>query len=276
MAKARQQAVNPLSDPLTAAPPGTVAAPTEAVAAARPRRTPVDPPLSEHNHRDVKGGAARAAVFGVSDGLVSNVSLILGVAGATTGAAPVRLAGLAGLVAGACSMAAGEYVSMRAQRELFEKELDVERTEIHRRPAAEMRELAHLYESRGIEPEMAKELAAVMMRDPETALDTHAREELGLDPSQLGSPIQAALSSFVSFALGAVLTLIPWFVISGTSAVFASVAIGVLAAVAVGGALSLFTGRTWWYSAGRQLLLAAAAAAITYGIGSALGATGVA
>lgn len=211
----------------------------------------------------------------MSDGLVSNVSLILGVAGATTGAGPVRLAGLAGLVAGACSMAAGEYVSMRAQRELFEKELEVERTEIRRRPMAEMRELAHLYESRGVEPAMAKELALVMMRDPETALDTHAREELGLDPGQLGSPIQAAVSSFLSFALGAVLTLIPWFVISGTPAVIASVAIGVVAAIAVGAGLSLFTSRTWWYSAGRQLLLATAAAAITYGIGSAVGTTGV-
>ena len=164
---------------------------------------------------------------------------------------------------------------MRAQRELFEKELDVERTEIRRRPMAEMRELAHLYESRGVEPAMAKELAAVMMRDPETALDTHAREELGLDPAQLGSPIQAAVSSFLSFALGAVLTLIPWFVISGIPAVIASVAIGVVAAIAVGAGLSLFTSRTWWYSAGRQLALAAAAAGITYAIGSAVGATGV-
>lgn len=215
-------------------------------------------------------------MFGISDGLVSNVSLILGVAGASAGPGPVRLAGLAGLVAGACSMAAGEYVSMRAQRELFEKELDVERTEIRRRPMAEMRELAHLYESRGVEPAMAKELAAVMMRDPETALDTHAREELGLDPTQLGSPIQAALSSFVSFGLGAVLTLIPWFITRGVTAVIASVVIGVVAALAVGAGLSLFTSRTWWYSACRQLLLAAVAAGITYGIGTAVGATGVA
>ncbi|MGH9129425.1 MAG: VIT1/CCC1 transporter family protein [Acidimicrobiales bacterium] len=240
------------------------------------RRARSEPPVPEHNHRDVKGGAARAAVFGISDGLVSNVSLILGVAGAAAGPGPVRLAGLAGLVAGACSMAAGEYVSMRAQRELFEKELDIERTEIRRRPAAEQRELAHLYESRGVEPAMAKELASVMMRDPEIALDTHAREELGLDPAQLGSPIQAAVSSFVSFALGAVLTLVPWFVTRGTTAVIASVAIGVVASLAVGAGLSLFTSRSWWYSAARQLLLAGVAAAITYGIGSAVGAAGVA
>lgn len=240
------------------------------------RQRQAEPPVPEHNHRDVKGGAARAAVFGISDGLVSNVSLILGVAGAAAGPGPVRLAGLAGLVAGSCSMAAGEYVSMRAQRELFEKELDVERTEIRRRPLAEMRELVHLYESRGVEPAMAKELASVMMRDPETALDTHAREELGLDPAQLGSPFQAAASSFVSFALGAVLTLIPWFFVSGTPAILASVIIGVVAALSVGAGLSLFTARRWWYSAGRQLILAAVAAAVTYGIGSALGATGVA
>ncbi|MGH9132206.1 MAG: VIT1/CCC1 transporter family protein [Acidimicrobiales bacterium] len=243
----------------------------------KPRRVrPVEPPVPEHNHRDVKGGAARAAVFGISDGLVSNVSLILGVAGAAAGPGPVRLAGLAGLVAGSCSMAAGEYVSMRAQRELFEKELEIERTEIRRRPLAEMRELTHLYESRGVDPAMAKELASVMMRDPETALDTHAREELGLDPASLGSPIQAAVSSFVAFALGAVLTLIPWYITRGRVALLASIAIGVIAAIAVGAGLSLFTARRWWYSAGRQLLLAAVAAAITYGIGSALGASGVA
>lgn len=234
-----------------------------------------DAPLPEHHHRDVKGGAARAAVFGISDGLVSNVSLILGVAGANAGAGPVRLAGLAGLVAGACSMAAGEYVSMRAQRELFERELEVERVEIRRRPEGEQRELAHLYESRGVEPDMARELATVMMRDPETALDTHAREELGLDPDQLGSPMQAATSSFAAFAVGAVLPLVPWFVTRGLAALLASIVVGAVASLVVGAALALFTGRSWARSAARQLLLSAAAAGVTYGIGSALGAGGV-
>lgn len=215
-------------------------------------------------------------MFGISDGLVSNVSLILGVAGANAGAGPVRLAGLAGLVAGACSMAAGEYVSMRAQRELFERELEVERMEIRRRPEGEQRELAHLYESRGVEPDMARELAAVMMRDPETALDTHAREELGLDPDQLGSPTQAAVSSFASFAIGAVLPLLPWFFARGSAAILASIVVGALASLAVGAALALFTGRSWVRSATRQILLSAAAAAVTYGIGAALGAGGVA
>ncbi|MGH9063029.1 MAG: VIT1/CCC1 transporter family protein [Acidimicrobiales bacterium] len=259
----------------TRARPGTRRPPSRRVKPG-PAARGTEPPLPEHHHRDVKGGAARAAVFGISDGLVSNVALILGVAGAATGPGPVRLAGLAGLVAGSCSMAAGEYVSMRAQRELFERELEIERTEIRRRPAAEQRELAHLYESRGLEPEMARDLAAVMMRDPETALDTHAREELGLDPSSLGSPIQAAASSFGSFALGAVLTLIPWFVTSGVTALVASIVIGVAAALSVGACLSLFTGRSWHYSAGRQLLLAAVAAGITYAVGTALGASGVA
>jgi VIT1/CCC1 family predicted Fe2+/Mn2+ transporter len=188
----------------------------------------------------------------------------------------VRLAGLAGLVAGACSMAAGEYVSMRAQRELLERELAVERAEIERRPAAERRELAHLYERRGLDPEMAKELAAAMSQDTDMALDTHAREELGLDPGELGSPVQAAVSSLGSFALGAVLPLIPWFLVAGETALLASVAIGAVAAVAVGAALSLFTGRSWLHSAARQLLLSGVAAGITYGVGHALGAAGVA
>lgn len=235
-----------------------------------------EPGLPEHHHRDIKGGAARAAVFGVSDGLVSNVSLILGVAGASTAPGPVRLAGLAGLVAGACSMAAGEYISMQAQRELFERELDMERREIHRHPKAEQRELAHIYETRGVDPDTAQELAEVLMRDPDTALDTHAREELGLDPDDLGSPVQAAGSSFVTFAAGAALPLIPWFVTRGDAGLLASIIIGVLASLVVGGSLAYFTGRSVVVSALRQVAFAALAAGITFGIGHALGATGVA
>ncbi|MGH9068370.1 MAG: VIT1/CCC1 transporter family protein [Acidimicrobiales bacterium] len=238
-------------------------------------RVAPEPPLPEHHHRDVKGGAARAAVFGISDGLVSNVSLILGVAGAAAVAGPVRLAGLAGLVAGACSMAAGEYVSMRAQRELFERELDIERAEIRRHPKGEERELAHLYESRGLEPEMARALASAMMADPDMALDTHAREELGLDPGQLGSPIQAAASSFGAFAVGAAIPLVPWFLAAGGTALIASIVVSGAAALLVGAALSAFTGRSWLRSSLRQLLLSAAAAAITFGIGRLLGTTGV-
>lgn len=226
------------------------------------------------HHRDLSGGWARAAVFGVSDGLVTNVSLVLGMAGAHAGPGVVRLAGLAGLIGGACSMAAGEYVSMRAQSELLERELALERDEIRRRPEGERRELVHIYESRGVAPEIARRLADEMMRTPEMALETHAREELGVDPGALGSPVQAAISSFVTFALGALLPLVPWLVAGGGGATVASVAIGATAAVAVGIALSHFTGRRWWWSAIRQLLIAAAAAAITFGIGAAVGVSG--
>jgi len=230
----------------------------------------------EHHHRNVQGGAARAAVFGISDGLVSNVSLILGVAGANPASGVVRLAGLAGLLGGAFSMAAGEYISMRAQSELMERELDLERTEIHRRPEGERRELAHIYEIRGIDPGVAHELATEMMRDPEVALDTHAREELGITPSSLGSPIQAALSSFTAFALGALAPLIPWFFATGTAAILASVTVGVIAALGVGAALARFTGRAVVFSALRQLGISAVAAAVTYSIGKAVGISGAA
>jgi VIT1/CCC1 family predicted Fe2+/Mn2+ transporter len=157
----------------------------------------------EHHHRNVQSGAARAAVFGVSDGLVTNVSLILGVFGAQPGPEYVRLAGFAGLLAGAFSMAAGEYVSMSAQRELLDRELDVERTALRREPEAERQELAELYENRGLSPEDASQLAELMMRTPEMALQTHAREEIGIDPSAIPSPYPAAVSSLISFSVGA-------------------------------------------------------------------------
>lgn len=210
-------------------------------------------------------------MFGISDGLVTNVSLILGVAGAHPVPAFVRLAGLAGLLSGAFSMAAGEYVSMSAQRELFERELDVERRELHRHPAAERRELVRLYEKRGLETAVAEDLADTMMRDPETALETHAREELGLHPDSLGSPWGAATASLGSFALGAVLPLLPWFITAGRSAILASVVIGAGAAIAIGLALAAFTGRSPARSALRQLLVSTVAAGITFGVGSLIG-----
>jgi VIT1/CCC1 family predicted Fe2+/Mn2+ transporter len=214
-------------------------------------------------------------VFGVSDGLVTNVSLILGVAGAHPGPGVVRLAGLSGLVAGAWSMAAGEFVSMRAQSELLQRELDIERTELDNNPRSEQRELARIYESRGMEPAAADELAGHMMRDPTTALETHAREELGIDPYALGAPMQAALSSFFSFALGAVVPLVPWFVSRGGAATLASVVLGAVMAVAIGAALALFTGRSVLRTVARQVLISASAAAVTFGIGSAVGVSGV-
>ena len=245
----------------------------------RPDKSAYELHHSEDQHRDIRGGAARATVFGVSDGLVSNVSLILGIEGTHPLSAVVRLAGLAGLLGGALSMAAGEYISMRAQTELFEHELEVERAEIHGSPESELYELVQIYESRGIDPAMATELADKMMSAPELALRTHAREELGIDPADLGSPIQAAAASFVSFAIGALIPLLP-FLFVGRSVrsgpVFVTLALAAVAALLVGGSLALFTGRPWWRSALRQLVICAAAGAITFGVGAAIGASGFA
>ena len=223
------------------------------------------------HHRDVQGGAARAAVFGISDGLLTNVSLILGVAGAGPVAGVVRLAGVAGLVAGAFSMAAGEFVSMSAQKELLEHELEVERREIERHPEAETLELAATFQRRGLEAEDALRLATAVMRDPEVALDVHAREELGFRPGQTGSPWQAAGSSFVSFAVGALIPLMPWFFASGRPAAIASVLLGAMSALAIGWTVAVFTGRSRTLSALRQLGIAVVAAGVTYGIGLAVG-----
>ena len=253
----------------------TVPSPPPEETAGAEVRPSTDHVSAEHHHRNVQGGAARAAVFGISDGLVSNVSLILGVAGANPAPGVVRLAGLAGLVGGAFSMAAGEYVSMKAQSELLERELELERIEIFRRPESERRELAAIYRDRGVAADVADELATHMMRDPELALETHAREELGIDPNELGSPGTAAGSSFLAFAFGALLPLAPWFVSEGTVATVASVVLGALAAVAIGIALAAFTGRSPGRSALRQLAIAAAAATVTFGVGTAVGLNGV-
>lgn len=229
----------------------------------------------EHHHRDVQGGTARAAVFGVSDGLVSNVGLILGVAGADPAPSIVRLAGMAGLVAGAISMAAGEYNSMKVQSELLERELEQERLEIRRNPQTETAELAAVYESRGMRPEQAREMAETVMSDPEVALEAHAREELGVDPHQLGSPAGAAASSFAAFSFGALVPLAPWFVGSGTAAVVTSLVAALVAAVVVGAAIGRFTGRPLPRTALRQVLFTLLPAALTYAIGSLVGVGGV-
>lgn len=225
-----------------------------------------------HNHRNLQGGGPRAAVFGVSDGLVSNVALILGMTGAHSSASAVRLAGVAGLIAGSFSMAAGEYVSMRAQSELMERELDVERQAIRHDPEDERRELAGIYRGRGLDADMADELSVKMMSDPELALETHAREELGINPEETGNPLQAAASSFVMFAIGAFIPLLPWLITSGSRATLWSVALGAVAALMVGAALAYFTGRSWLWSASRQLLISGVAAAVTYGVGHLIGA----
>jgi vacuolar iron transporter family protein len=215
-----------------------------------------------HEHRAVAGGAARAAVFGVSDGLVSNISLILGFAGGGAAGNIVRLAGIAGLVGGAISMAAGEYVSVSAQNELIERELAVERREIDRNPHVETAELARIYESKGIEPERAQEVAADIMRNSETALLVHAREEMGIDPDDLASPWVAAGASFGAFALGAILPVLPWFVAHGT---------GATVAIIVGGSIGRLAERSIARSALRQVVILVIACGVTSAIGAALG-----
>lgn len=229
----------------------------------------------EHHHRDISGGSARAAVFGVSDGLVSNAALILGVAGGQVDVSVVRLAGLAGLIAGACSMAVGEYLSVSAQVELAQRELRLERHEIVNRPAKETAELANLYESRGVRREVAEEVADALMADTDQALAIHAREELGVDPEKLGSPVAAALASFMAFVLGAFVPLVPWLAGGGGSGarVLASMVFAAAGALAVGAVLARFTGRPPARVAARQLFFAAASAAIAYGVGSLVGAT---
>lgn len=225
----------------------------------------------DHLHRDIHGGAARAAVFGVSDGLVSNVGLILGVAGADTAPEVVRLAGLAGLVAGAVSMAAGEYNSMRVQRELYEREIELERRELEHNPATEALELAERYTSRGIDPALAQELASGVMADPEVALEFHAREELGVVPGELGSPIKAAVSSLAAFSIGAGVPLLPWLIGSGSGAIVASLVLALIAAVLIGYAIARYAETSPARSIGRQVAFTAVPAAITYAIGSVIG-----
>jgi VIT1/CCC1 family predicted Fe2+/Mn2+ transporter len=223
------------------------------------------------HHRDLQGGVARAAVFGISDGLLTNISLILGVAGASPPPAVVLLAGLAGLVAGAFSMAAGEFVSMSAQSELLQRELEVERREIERHPEAETRELAAVYHLRGVEESDARRMAEAVMRDPVVALEVHAREELGLRPGKTGNPWQAAGSSFVTFSIGAVIPLLPWFFTRGALAALLSIVLGAIAVFAVGWTVAIFTGRSRLRSALRQLAFAAVAAAVAFGVGHLVG-----
>jgi len=225
-------------------------------------------------HRDVQRGTLRAAVFGVSDGLTTNIALILGVAAAARAASFVRLAGLAGLVAGACSMAAGEYLSMRAQAELLEYELRREADELRAQPDYEHRELAAIYRRRGLPQDLAHAVAAALMREPAQALETHAREELGFHPDRLGSPVGAAGSSFACFAVGALLPLLPWLWLGGSAAILASVLVGAVAALAVGAAVGYATGRCPLHAAARQLALTAAASGVTVLVGHVVGVSG--
>ena len=218
-----------------------------------------------------KSGAIRAAIFGVNDGLVSNLSLIMGVTGASAANRFILLAGVAGLLAGAFSMGAGEYVSMKVQRELFERLLHLEAHELATDPEEERRELRQIYEQKGFPRHLAEEVADTVMQDPEVALETHAREELGLDPDQLGSPWGAALSSFATFSVGAGVPLLPFVFGSGTAAQLAAISASGASLFAVGASMSLLTQRAWWFSGLRMLLVGAAAAAITFGVGHLIG-----
>jgi VIT1/CCC1 family predicted Fe2+/Mn2+ transporter len=225
-------------------------------------------------HRGVNsGGTLRAAVFGVNDGLVSNTSLIMGVAGATADAGIILLTGIAGLLAGALSMAAGEYVSMRSQREMYEYQIALEREELEEYPDAEAEELALIYQARGADMERAREFARGLLKHPQHALDTLAREELGLNPSELGSPSRAALSSFLAFAAGALIPLAPFVLnVKTAGAVPLSAGIAALSLFTVGAVLSLFTGRRALRGGARMVLIGAGAGAVSYLIGGALGA----
>lgn len=237
---------------------------------AEPRGHPMPTSIADvgHRHRGTGGGTLRAAVFGVNDGLVSNTCLVMGVAGAAAAPDVILLTGVAGLLAGAFSMAAGEFISMLSQREMFEHQIAQEADELERYPAEEAEELALIYEARGIPLKDARALAKKLITNPQQALDTLAREELGLNPDDLGSPMGAALSSFVAFAIGATLPLIPYLAGLSAHGILIASSISGVALFVVGAALSLFSGKSAFLGGLRMLLIGAAAAAATYGIGA--------
>ncbi len=226
----------------------------------------------ETRHRALGGGnALRASVLGANDGLTSNLALVMGVAGASPGQATVLLAGIAGLLAGAFSMALGEWISVTSSREAAEAQIGAEREELERMPEAEQEELALIYQAKGLPEAQANDLAARIMTNREGALDTLAREELGIVPEELGSPWAAAFASFVLFGVGALLPVLPFFVTNGFPGVIASAALAGLGLFALGSAITLLTGRNAWYSGARQLVLGLVIATITFGIGSVIG-----
>jgi vacuolar iron transporter family protein len=223
-----------------------------------------------HEHADVTGGWLRPAVFGAMDGLVSNFALIAGVAGGGVNRSVIILAGLAGLAAGAFSMAAGEYTSVAAQAELAEAEISLEREELRTNPDAEEQELADMYVAKGLEPELAKEVARQLHLDPDRALDVHTREELGVTLGDLPSPRLAAVSSFVAFAIGALVPVVPYLL--GALTLLPAVVVALVGLFLTGAAVTRLTSRPWWYGGIRQLVLGSAAAALTYAFGNLVGA----
>ncbi|MGW7680925.1 VIT1/CCC1 transporter family protein [Kribbella sp. NPDC054772] len=226
-------------------------------------------PELHHSHRDVTGGWLRPATFGVMDGLVSNFALVAGVVGGGATGKVVIVTGLAGLVAGACSMASGEFTSVSSQSELIKAEIAVEQRELEIHPKEEERELALMYEAKGLRPELAAEVAHELTTNPKVALDVHVREELGVDPNDLPSPWTAAGSSFAAFAIGAVIPLIPF--VFGAGSVLPALLLSALGLVVTGGIVGKITARPFWYGGGRQLLLGSLSAAVTFAIGLAVG-----
>ncbi len=230
-----------------------------------------DHPAYEEHHRQISEGWIRAAIFGVSDGLVTNTSFMLGFAGASPGHNVVRLAGVAALIAGGFSMGSGEYLSMRAQKELLEYEINVERRSIEEDPEQERHELREMFINRGIDFELADRLSVDLMRDPELALQTHVREELGVDPSATGSPWAAAVSSLGAFAIGAFVPLLPWLWSSTGNEVWWSVGFAGVASAGVGGAIGGFTRRGTIKWSARQMVVTGLAAVVTFVVGRLVG-----
>jgi vacuolar iron transporter family protein len=226
----------------------------------------------EGRHRAGGGNALRAAVLGANDGLVSNMSLVMGVAGAEMANSAILVTGLAGLLAGACSMALGEWLSVQSSRELYKKQIEIESAEIAANPQEEAEELALIYQSRGLDAARAKETAERIMSDRSGAIEALAREELGIDPKELGgSAWEAAITSFILFSIGAIIPVIPFMFASGTTAVIISLVLSTIGLFAIGAGITLFTGRGLLFSGGRQVLFGLAAAAITYAIGRLIG-----
>ena len=226
---------------------------------------------AERWHTTATGGALRAAVFGINDGLLSNFSLVMGFAGAEAQPEYIILAGIAGLLAGSFSMAAGEYVSMRAQREVFEQQIAIEKEELEVSPREEEEELSLIYQAKGIPEREASRLAKRIIQNPKTAIDTLAREELGLDRTGLGSPWTAAMSSFIAFVLGAFVPVAPYLLTSGTKAWIASASLSFCALFSVGAVLSIFTSRGPLRSGARMLGIGLLVSALTYSVGWLLG-----
>ena len=226
----------------------------------------------EGRHRAIGGNALRAAVLGANDGLLSNFSLVMGVAGASLSADTILITGVAGLLAGAGSMALGEWISVQSSRELYERQLAIEAAELEQIPDEEREELALIYRAKGLDAQAAAELADNLLADPAQALGTLAREELGIDPDELGgSPWTAAITSFGLFAVGAVIPVLPFAFASGDAAIAISIAVSAVALFALGAATTLITGKGVLFAGGRQLAVGIAAAAITYGFGSLVG-----